>query len=157
MNLSRSKNGPGQLPYAIIIIILSITILLGSASITDRIDASSNRSEIGQPDRDCLFNPSLPKCIPGPEVCPEEFAMNSHEQCVPKHAGGCPEDYHSHENDESGRCIPDNIPCNEGYIINPDYPECQLMEQVCNEDPNLTDCTSEANALQNSSNAMLDS
>ncbi len=93
----------------------------------------------------------------GPEGCPEEFAMNSHEQCVPKHAGGCPEGYHSHENDESGRCIPDNIPCNEGYIINPDYPECQLMEQVCNEHPNLTDCTSEANALQNSSNAMLDS
>jgi hypothetical protein len=26
-----------------------------------------------------------------------------------------------------------SLPCAEGYIINPDYPECRLREYVCKE------------------------
>ncbi len=62
------------------------------------------------PDGDCLFDPSLPKCAPDENGnCPEGFYMNGYEQCFPAH-DRCPSGYHSHEDDESGRCIPDNVP-----------------------------------------------
>jgi hypothetical protein len=92
------------------------------------------------PDEDCLFDPSLPKCTPGPEGCPEGFNMNENGQCFPRHEEGCPEGYHSHEDDESGRCIPDSVPCDEGYIMNPDFPSCDRKESVCQVHPELNEC-----------------
>ena len=93
-----------------------------------------------QPDEDCLFDPSLPKCAPDENGnCPEGFAMNGDGQCFPRH-DRCPEGYHSHEDDESGRCIPDNISCDPGYIMNPDYPSCDNKDRVCQEHPDLEDC-----------------
>ena len=93
------------------------------------------------PDEDCLFDPSLPKCTPGPEGCPEGFYTNEDGQCVPRHEEGCPEGYHSHEDDETGRCIPDSVPCAEDYIMNPDFPSCERKERVCLEHPELDECT----------------
>jgi hypothetical protein len=44
----------------------------------------------GGPDQDCLFDPDLPKCAPGPDgKCPDGFAMNEDGQCFPR--GGCPD------------------------------------------------------------------
>jgi hypothetical protein len=77
--------------------------------------------------------------------------MNAYEQCFPKHQGGCPEGYHSHEDDESGRCIPDSEECSKGYIMNPDYPECQRTEFVCNEHPTISECMTEFTTFQNTS------
>ncbi len=108
-----------------------------------------NKTNSTGPDEDCLFNPSLPRCIPGPEGCPEGFAMNAYEQCFPRHEGGCPEGYHSHEDDESGRCIPNNEECAEGYIMNPDYPECQRMEYVCEKRPTMNECKTEVTINKN--------
>jgi hypothetical protein len=93
-----------------------------------------------RPDGDCLFDPSLPKCTPGPEGCPEGFNMNEDGQCFPRHEGGCPEGYHSHEDDESGRCIPNSVPCDEDYIMNPDFPSCDRKESVCQVHPELNEC-----------------
>lgn len=45
----------------------------------------SNEAADEQPDEECLFDPSLPKCTPGPEGCPLGFAMNAYEQCFPIH------------------------------------------------------------------------
>ena len=146
MNLSRNK----RLKLVPEVIITAI-IFLGSTSVGVAVSASSNSNESRQPDEDCLFDPSLPKCTPGPEGCPQGFAINAYEQCFPKHEAGCPEGYHSHEDDESGRCIPDNIPCEDGYIMNPSYPECQLMWYVCKEHPAINACISAANTFQNSS------
>ena len=93
-----------------------------------------------QPDRDCLFDPSLPKCAPNETgKCPEGFGMNGDGQCFPRH-DRCPEGYHSHEDDESGRCIPNEISCDTGYIMNPDYPSCENKDRVCQEHPDLKDC-----------------
>ncbi|WP_148686272.1 hypothetical protein [Candidatus Nitrosocosmicus hydrocola] len=93
-----------------------------------------------QPDGDCLFDPSLPKCAPDENGnCPEGFARNGDDQCFPRH-DRCPEEYHSHEDDESGRCIPDDVPCDPGYIMNPDYPSCENKDRVCQEYPELDDC-----------------
>ena len=73
-------------------------------------------SSTSKPDGDCLFDPSLPKCAPDENGnCPEGFARNGDDQCYPRH-DRCPEGYHSHEDDESGRCIPDNVPCDPGFI-----------------------------------------
>jgi hypothetical protein len=68
-------------------------------------------------------------------------------QCFLLHYGGCPEGYHSHQDDESGRCIPDSEKCEEGYIMAPDYPECQDSETVCKEFPNTIGCKPNDNDL----------
>jgi len=87
------------------------------------------------PDRDCLFNPSLPKCKPGPGGnCPPNFGRNEDGNCFPLHHR-CPSGYHSHEDDESGRCIPDRVPCDKGFIRNPDFPECGSKDRICREHP----------------------
>lgn len=98
-----------------------------------------------QPDGDCLFDPSLPKCAPDENGnCPEGFGMNEDGQCFPYH-DKCPKGYHSHEDDESGRCIPDSVPCDPGYIMSPDFPACEYKDFVCQKHPSLNDCKEEGN------------
>jgi hypothetical protein len=108
--------------------------------IVDGESNTSNASPNSQPDGDCLFDPSLPKCTPDENGnCPEGFNMNEDEQCFPEHER-CPSGYHSHEDDESGKCIPDSVPCQPGYIMSPDFPECQYKDDVCQKHPNLDEC-----------------
>lgn len=97
-------------------------------------------SSNSKPDGDCLFDPSLPKCVPD-EVgnCPDGFGMNEDEQCFPLH-DKCLEGYHSHEDYESGRCIPNAVPCDSGYIMNPEYPSCDSKDRVCQNHPDLGAC-----------------
>lgn len=102
-----------------------------------------------QLDKEYLFDPSLRKCIPGTEGCPQGFVMNAYEQCFPRDDGGYPGGYHSHEDDESGRCIPDEIPCDDGYILNPDYPECQRIEYVCDKDSTIIERITVDTNIQN--------
>jgi hypothetical protein len=89
----------------LVLIIIFIIIVLGVTSINESLGAASpsveNFTQEGneQPDEECLYDPSLPKCTPGPEGCPIGFSMNAYEQCFPKHQGGCPKGYHSHEDD----------------------------------------------------------
>jgi hypothetical protein len=95
------------------------------------------------PDEDCLFNPSLPKCASDNGICPEGFFQNEDGNCVPDHPNGCPEGFHSHEDDETGQCIPNDVPCEPGYIINPSFPTCEKKESVCAEFPEAEGCTEE--------------
>jgi len=109
----------------------------------------SEPSSVSNPDGDCLFDPSLPKCTPDENgKCPEGFAMNGDGQCFPRH-DRCPGGYHSHEDDESGRCIPDNVPCDPGYIMNPDYPSCDNIDRVCQNHPDLEACKQDDNGANN--------
>jgi hypothetical protein len=48
-----------------------------------------------------------------------------------------------------------SLPCAEGYIINPDYPECRLREYVCEEHPTLRDCMTEVTNVQNVTSRIL--
>ena len=96
-------------------------------------------STLPPPDKDCLFNPSLPKCVAVNNQCPTTFAMNEDGQCFPVHER-CPSGYHSHEDDESGRCIPDSSPCDPGYVMNPDFPSCDREEYVCDKYSELAGC-----------------
>lgn len=99
-----------------------------------------NGSPIPQPDGDCLFDPSLSKCAPDENgSCPEGFHMNEDEQCFPAH-DRCPSGYHGHEDDESGKCIPDSVPCQPGYIMSPDFPTCEYKNSVCQKHPDLNEC-----------------
>jgi len=109
-----------------------------------QIIAAESNSRIGdansQPDGDCLFDPSLPKCAPDENGnCPEGFHMNEDEQCFPAH-DRCPEGYHGHEDDESGKCIPNDVPCQPGYIMSPDFPTCEYKDSVCQKHPDLDEC-----------------
>jgi hypothetical protein len=46
----------------------------------------------------------------------------------------------SFPDDESGECIADSTPCDSGYVINPDYPECGKKERICTEHPGAKVC-----------------
>ena len=100
---------------------------------------TSSQTTAGGPDRDCLFHPSLPKCNADNGKCPDGFFQNEDGNCFPKH-DKCPKGYHSHENDETGRCIPDKTPCEPGYIINPSFPECGQKDRICKEHPDAKGC-----------------
>jgi hypothetical protein len=91
------------------------------------------------PDERCLFDPTLPHCASVDGECPEGFANNAYDQCFPLH-DRCPSGYHSHEDDESGRCIPDSTPCQPGYIMDPDFPTCTDKDSVCNRHPQIKEC-----------------
>jgi hypothetical protein len=95
--------------YQAIAIAIGITI-----NATDNAPPQLNTTQSGGPDQDCLFDPSLSKCTPGPEGCPEGFGTNENGQCFP--LGGCPDGYHSVEDDESGTCYPDSTPCPDGQV-----------------------------------------
>ena len=93
------------------------------------------------PDEDCLFNPSLPKCASDNGICPEGFFQNEDANCVPDHPNGCPEGYHSHEDDETGQCIPNDVPCSPGYVlILEGKPSCLQKEFACQEHPDAEGC-----------------
>ena len=70
---------------------------------------------------------------------------------VPRHVRGCPQGYHSHEVDESGRCVQDSEECAEGYVMNSNYPECQRIEYFCEKYPTINEWITEITNLQNSS------
>ena len=75
------------------------------------------------PDRDCLFNASLPKCDPDKDGnCPDDFNLNEDGNCFPDHhEHGCPDGTHGVDDDETGQCYKD------------DEEECPYgMEQVGN-------------------------
>jgi hypothetical protein len=91
------------------------------------------------PDGDCLFHPELPKCKSDNGVCPEGFAQNEDGNCFPRH-DKCPKGFHSHEDDETGRCIPDSVPCEPGFVRDPDFPTCSSKASVCRDHPELKLC-----------------
>jgi len=90
------------------------------------------------PDRDCLFNPNLPKCAAIDGECPDGFNQNGDEQCVPE--GGCPQGYHTVDDDESGRCIPNSEGCPSGMIFRPNEKTCGYKEDICAQYPDLDSC-----------------
>lgn len=110
--------------------------------VPDPLDCTAATTEPpGPPDGDCLFDTSLPQCVPlpGETDCPEGFSTNEDGRCFPFHER-CPSGYHSHEDDESGECIPDSTPCDPGYVMNPDYPSCDKKERVCADNQDADVC-----------------
>lgn len=67
------------------------------------------------PDKSCMFDTFQLKCIPGSEQeCPEGFGSGDPETCFFMNPGGCPEDYHSTDGDETGQCYRNSDNCKEG-------------------------------------------
>jgi hypothetical protein len=71
------------------------------------VQPKSDRPAINEdfnPDRSCMFDAYQLRCIPGADqVCPEGFGNNDDSTCFFFHKKGCPEGYHSTENDETGQ------------------------------------------------------
>jgi hypothetical protein len=42
-----------------------------------------------------------------------------------------------------------------GYVVNPDYPECQHIESVCKEHPTISECMTRVSTFQNTSSTTL--
>ena len=77
---------------------------------------SQKTSAVGGPDNDCLFHPELPKCKADNGKCPHGFFQNENYNCFPKHDNALR--VISHENDETGRCIPKSYRKCEGKMVN---------------------------------------
>lgn len=122
-------------------VVIAVVTQLIKILVNIRFD-NSILSGLSPPDKDCLFNPSLPKCIAINGKCPTTFAMNEDGQCFPIHEK-CPSGYYSHEDYQTGQCIADSTLCDPGYIINPDFPSCDRKEYVCNEYSELAESASE--------------
>jgi len=92
----------------------------------------------------CLLDPSddsCPKPDPETQECPEGYNMNEDGNCFPEH-DSCPRGTHSHEDDETGRCIRDSTPCDPGYFMNDNH-NC-VNKQRCDDAQNPGDeCTPE--------------
>jgi hypothetical protein len=73
-------------------------------------------NELGGGAAPCLYDTSLPQCMPINGKCNDGYGMNEDGRCFPQHSK-CPDGYHGHEDDESGECIPNNIPCAQGYVM----------------------------------------
>ena len=80
-----------------------------------------------------------PKCKSDNGKYPYGFFQNEDCNCFPQH-DKCSKGYHSHENDETSRCIPDKTPCEPGYIINPSFLECGQKDGICKEHPDAKGC-----------------
>lgn len=69
------------------------------------------------------------------EFCTGEAVSN------PPGPGGCPEGFHSVDDDESGLCYTNAKGCEyEGYIFRPDNKTCGEIVDVCREYPEVKDC-----------------
>jgi hypothetical protein len=55
----------------------------------------------------------------------------------------------------SRNCIPDDIPCDDGYVMNPDYPECRRTEYVRKEHQTIDECWTEHTNPKNISSRLL--
>lgn len=93
----------------------------------------------GDPDKTCLFKPEQEKCKSKDGTCPEGFFHNGKDSCVPQH-DRCPKGFHSHEDDETGQCISDKVPCDKNFVRDPDFPTCSNKERVCRDHPKLDFC-----------------
>jgi hypothetical protein len=86
------------------------------------VQPKSDRPAINEdfnPDRSCMFDAYQLRCILGADqVCPEGFGNNDDSTCFFFHKKGCPEGYHSTENDETGQCYSNEEGCNTYVTIN---------------------------------------
>lgn len=101
-------------------------------NITIPVPPPPNTTEPEGPDEQCLFDPSLPQCAPVDGECPGGFTMNANEQCIP--LGGCPDGYHTVEDDETGTCYPDDIPCPDAQVMSEEGNYCIVPDEMEQED-----------------------
>jgi hypothetical protein len=81
-------------------------------------------------------------------ICDDTGEVNStHEFCTgeavsnPPGPGGCPEGFHSVDDDESGLCYTNAKGCEyEGYIFRPDNKSCGEILDVCRNYPEQKEC-----------------
>jgi len=105
----------------------------------DSVSSMTVNPSLSKPDRDCLFDPSMPKCAQDENGhCPSGFAMNEDGQCFPR--GGCPDGYYRADDDETGRCIPNSEGCPSDMIFRPDHKSCGYKDDVCGQYVELKAC-----------------
>src|SRR4029078_3672546 len=68
--------------------------------------------------------------------CPNGFLQNGYDQCVPEHHNGCPDGYHSVDDDETGQCIKDSKGCLDGMVFREDGKTCGDEDELCPDDDN---------------------
>ena len=103
-------------------------------------------AKTGGPDESCLFDVYQIKCQAFPNMnetaraqCREGFATNEDDYCFPLHSDGCPEGYHTTEDNETGQCYPTegDTGCEEETdILSEDGKNCRTYKLDCdlNED-----------------------
>jgi hypothetical protein len=71
------------------------------------------------------------------QECPETVRNIPYEK-----GGGCPEGFHSVDDDESGLCYDNDLGCEyEGLLMRPSNASCGEVEYVCRNYPDVEGCT----------------
>lgn len=81
------------------------------------------------PDRSCLFDVFQDKCVPGTDQeCPKDFGINDAGTCFPYVfiTEGCPDGYHSMDDDETGQCYPNSEECPKYMKMNDEKDNCEM-------------------------------
>jgi hypothetical protein len=113
--------------------------------ITDSSNGNNNGGKKGgsnnndnEPDGDCLFNASLPKCNPDEDGnCPDDFNLNEDGNCFPDHSDeGCPEGTHGVDDDETGQCYDSDEGCPDGMTFREDGQSCGYTDELCPDENN---------------------
>lgn len=107
------------------------------------VQPQSGRPAVNQdfnPDRDCMFDAFQLKCIPGADQeCPDGFGNNDDSTCFFLHTQGCPEGYHSTDNDETGQCYSNKEGCNAYVTINGTRNDYVLLTDIPGKGDNCAD------------------
>ena len=108
--------------------ISAVIVLMGilTVAIPMNVNASGlSESDFPEhPEAYCILNEDYSPCA-NVDICDDEGEITSEDQfCtgeavrnLPYPPGGCPEDYHGIEDDETGQCYSDDIECPEGTIM----------------------------------------
>ena len=94
-----------------------------------------------EPDESCMFDAYQLHCIPGEDqTCPKGYGGNEHGTCFLTHKGGCPEGYHSVDEDETGQCYPNEEECPGTMVFieggDDEYPygdRCTPLYTICDD------------------------
>jgi hypothetical protein len=92
------------------------------------------------PDNDCLFNMELAKCASVNGECPDGFGMNEDYRCFKEHPNGCPDGYHTTEDDETGECNLNSECVDDDYLLVNDDKSCREKRTYCLETPTPDEC-----------------
>ena len=107
------------------------------------VQPQSGRPAVNQdfnPDRSCMFDAFQLKCIPGADQeCPDGFGNNDDSTCFFLHTQGCPEGYHSTDNDETGQCYSNKEGCNAYVTINGTRNDYVLLTDIPGKGDNCAD------------------
>jgi hypothetical protein len=136
-----------------VVIGIIIAILVSATTLPNVYASGLGRHDFDDhPEEVCIKygnDPEMEDLCSEVDICDEDGELNStHGFCTGEIVSylqgfsGCPEGYHSYDDDESGFCHDNDLGCKyEGMIMRPNQRSCGSIEDVCKKYPDSEGCT----------------